>query len=675
MNLKNLLLQIIMVLPFALSGQKNSLWAMWNDKNAQDSNRLKALDKIIWEHYLFSMPDSAYYWSKEEYKFATEKKLKKFQGWALNNQGVAMRLQGNYRKAIDYTIENIKLQEELGNKPGLASALNNLGLIYFYLENFPKALEFYEKSLAINQEINRKSDIALNIGNIALLYSTIGELEKAIKLNLQSLKIREELNDKQGMAIAYNNLGNIYQDINEFDNALYYYEKASIIYEEINDQQGLANVLNNIGTVYKEMGSIDKAFKYSERSLQLAQKTGSVLETKNASNTLYLLHRSKGNNAKALAMHELYVSIKDSILKKESQNDILNQEYRLKFTLDSARIEDEKKLISAQLDVQKAEIKQAQTQRYALTGGILVLLVFGGFVYNRFRVSQKQKSIIEAKKAEVEIQKEIIEKRQKEVTDSINYAKRLQDAILPDMKLIQNKFKESFIIYQPKDVVSGDFYWIEKKGNQIFLAVADCTGHGVPGALVSVVCYNMLNRAVNEFRLKEPALILDKTRELVIETFATKDIAVSDGMDIALCVIDLDKMKLKYAGANNSFWLVRKSENNELENRNLKLNNFELIEFKADKQPIGVYIIMQNFSQTLIDIQPGDSIYLSSDGFADQFGGEKGKKFMSKQLKRLILTFQENTMTEQEKQIQKTFFDWKGNLEQVDDVCIVGIKL
>ncbi|CAN5284919.1 hypothetical protein BH09BAC5_BH09BAC5_00180 [soil metagenome] len=272
--------------------------------------------------------------------------------------------------------------------------------------------------------------------------------------------------------------------------------------------------------------------------------------------------------------------------------------------------------------------------------------------------------------AEIEKQKQIIEEKNQEVHDSITYAKRLQEAILPSIEEIKLTFPDSFLYYLPKDIVAGDFYWLEKvkgeNGNEIILlAVADSTGHGVPGAMVSVVCSNALNRTVKEFRIYDPGKILDKTRELVIETFAKSQEDVKDGMDISLISLELAQSSsgnsvLKFAGAHNSLWIFRQGE---------------LIELKADRQPVGKTEIIKPFKTTVIELNSGDSVFLFTDGYTDQFGGVDGKKFKAANLKRILHSIQEKNMAEQEIVVRETFENWKGQLEQIDDVCLMGIKI
>ena len=251
-----------------------------------------------------------------------------------------------------------------------------------------------------------------------------------------------------------------------------------------------------------------------------------------------------------------------------------------------------------------------------------------------------------------------LEEQHKEITDSINYAKRIQSAILPPKKIVKEYLQDSFILYKPKDLVAGDFYWMEHSDGKVFFAAADCTGHGVPGAMVSVVCNNALNRSVREFGMNTTGGILDKTKELVIKEFANSEDDVKDGMDIALCC--LDGNKLTYSGANNPLWIVR---------------NQEIIEIKADKQPIGKFEFEKPFTTHEMDLFKGDSLYIFSDGYQDQFGGDKGKKYKTGNLKKLLLSVQNHSMEKQRDLLNDEFENWRGSIEQIDDVCIIGVRI
>ena len=286
----------------------------------------------------------------------------------------------------------------------------------------------------------------------------------------------------------------------------------------------------------------------------------------------------------------------------------------------------------------------------------VLMLFFSLIGWNiSFKREVKLRSIIEER---LKLSLNEIEEKNKEITDSINYAKRIQDAIFPSFDFIKKNIPNSFIYYQPKDIVAGDFYWAEKIGDIFLIAAADCTGHGVPGALVSVVCCNALNRSVNEFKLTDPGLILDKTRELVIESFSKNGENINDGMDISL--VSIMGNKIKWAGANNPLWYFQDNE---------------LKELKANKQSIGKTDQSKPFTTHILDLNINDSLYLFTDGLADQFGGIKGKKFKYKQIEELLISSNKLELSNQYQILNSALMNWKGNLEQVDDICVIGIRL
>jgi len=267
---------------------------------------------------------------------------------------------------------------------------------------------------------------------------------------------------------------------------------------------------------------------------------------------------------------------------------------------------------------------------------------------------------VQLRTQEIEKQKEQLAEKNTEIVDSITYAKRLQDAILPSDTAWKEKLPNSFILYKPKDIVAGDFYWMKEVNENILFAAADCTGHGVPGAMVSMVCSNALNRVIDEYNVSSPSKILDKTTELVVDTFAKSDKNVRDGMDVSLCNFNPNTLELSWAGANNPLILIR---------------NGELIEYKADKQPVGYFSEKNDFTNHKIQLQLGDIIYLYSDGFADQFGGEKGKKYKTGRFKEYLVSISSKEIETQKELLEEEFNNWKASLEQLDDVCVIGVRI
>jgi len=303
-----------------------------------------------------------------------------------------------------------------------------------------------------------------------------------------------------------------------------------------------------------------------------------------------------------------------------------------------------------------------------INGGLLNLTVAFFLIFliqTRYRLHKKEiisRLSLETSNDQLVRQKNIIEIKNEEITDSITYARRIQEAILPSRESINACINDCFVYYQPKDIVAGDFYWIEETPKGLLVGVADCTGHGVPGAMVSVVCNNALNRAVREYNLYEPAAILDKVTELVINTFEQSATEIMDGMDIALCRINKDGKSIEFAGANNPLWIFDK-------------DRIESQIIKGCKQPIGRFLTQKPFKGKTIPVNPGNILYLFTDGFADQFGGKRGKKYKYKPFNNLLSKIKEQKMSDQLNAIQSEFETWKDDFDQIDDVCVVGIRL
>ncbi|MEQ8908782.1 MAG: YfiR/HmsC family protein [Vicingaceae bacterium] len=407
-----------------------------------------------------------------------------------------------------------------------------------------------------------------------------------------------------------------------------------------------------------------------ENSLSELRKKYSDEKWENIDNTSQI----DGLNYKNKELNQTLEAKEEALAEKQAQLDqILNNISAKSTDLDSIESqlktkEEEIQLSKKQLENQNSKLELAE-QRYQVVNKLLdsqkhityiaitILLVFAILAilaYKNYRI-QKRQALIIAK------QKDEVDEKNREITDSITYAKRIQEAILPPLKLVQSKLEQSFIFYLPKDIVAGDFYWMEAKGDKVIFAAADCTGHGVPGAMVSVVCSNALNRAVREFALEAPAAILDKTLEIVIERFEKSEEEVKDGMDIALCNYHPQKKLLQYAGAHNPLWIIRSGSE-------------EIEEIKGNKQPIGKYAEHVAFQNHEVQLQKGDSVYVFSDGYVDQFGGEKGKKLKSVNFKKFLLSIQDQNMEQQRMELKKHFEQWRGELEQLDDVCVIGFR-
>jgi serine phosphatase RsbU (regulator of sigma subunit) len=581
--------------------------------------------------------------------------------------GRRYHFRGEYPKALEYYLISLDHFEKGNYQREMSNVYNSIGGIYLNQVETKNAYTFYHKSQAIQYKLKDNNGIARGYLNISNIYVIDKNFKKA-KVFLDSAYYYYDLIDSDiGKAYVYSNYSDIFLGKGQQDSALFCLLKGYAIIKKLNQLYTLSQVTMSIADLYFKKNDTKNSLIYVDEGIEIANKT------KQSHNLvpLFLLKsqllEKAGKTLEALDNYKLYKKYADTVLNasniKKQTEDLLKYDYNKKEYLQE--IEKQTQLVKQK----ERDAKQRVILNTTLIGIIcLVAVLF--LVIRSYRNNQKNSKIIAEQKNEVEKQHHLLQEKNNEVRDSILYAKRLQNAILPSNELIKKYLPESFVLYKPKDIVAGDFYWMEiihpdklssTKGSQILIAAADCTGHGVPGSLVSVVCCNALNRSVFEFGLTDPGKILDKTRELVIATFEKSDEDVKDGMDISLCSIDPETNKLLWAGANNPIWIIN--------------SNDQFKEIKANKQPIGKHTAQVPFTTHEIQLTKGDRIYMFTDGYADQFGGEKGKKFKNKQFQNTLLTLMNLPIEQQRDLLERKFEDWKGDLEQIDDVCVIGIKI
>lgn len=603
------------------------------------------------------------------------------------NLGQIYNRQGNFERAFDYAFKGLRAYESDDDISKLAEAQNMVGLLYRGNKDYKKAKEYFELAMKNSKKTNNIRIEAQALNNLGLVFKNDANIEEAINSFQKSLKIRNSIGDLRGQAESSFNLARIYRDKGDLDSSNYYFEKSSSLDEKTGDMMGLIQSEMGRGDIELRLGNSKNALNYYTKALKMAEEVGYVEQLKNIHFKLIRFHKSNKDYKEALRSYVAYDTLKYNLLDQENSKIVARKE--AKYEYDKKAFEDS--LRNAQNEMKLRQDKKLQQERiekqnfYIFSGGVGLFLLTGLVLalFKSNRIKQKSNDIINAKKQEVERQKNIVEEKNKEILDSIRYAKRIQTAILPPGNLVKKYLNESFILYLPKDVVAGDFYWMESSKDAVLIASADCTGHGVPGAMVSVICNNGLNRSVREYKLSKPSEILDKTREIVVNEFEKSEEDVKDGMDIALVSInysDKENVSIQYAGANNPLWIVRKGQFNTCSKESYNIfkvdnSSYQVLEVKANKQPIGNYMAFEPFTNHELDLKIGDNIYLFSDGFSDQFGGEKGKKYKSANFKKLLLNIQDRSMDEQKKVINKEFQDWKGELEQVDDVCVIGVRL
>ncbi|WP_343636418.1 tetratricopeptide repeat protein [Fluviicola sp.] len=656
-DVKNSLLTIALMLVFVPSrGQTSGIDSIYRLGKSEKNIRKKLLlfNEAVAYGWYYGDYDKAISYGKESLKLARRHHEDSIASLLDNNIGIAFDYKGDYSQALTHFFKALRVAEKIKDRNNEAYILSNIGLIYNNQEQYEKALQYHEKSLRIRRELKFQKGIAASVNNLAIVFMNQEKYEKAIHYYRESMAIDIEMNDSLGLSDDFNNLGVCYQKQGDYKRSEYYQLKSLAIREKLNLSLGVATSKLNLGVVAVKQGKLAEGEKYLNESMALAEKLGAKEILKSVCQSLSESAEKRGDFKTAFKYLHRFNQIEKELANEDNIRKQTQEEMNYKF--DKERETQRLNQLATALENKKKQ-EQALIINWAIAIVGILILGFSFILYRRWNEVKKQKVIIEEKNRQVE-------EKNHEILDSINYAKRIQTAILPSSQLRERVLPEHFVLYEPKDIVAGDFYWLEETKDSIIFAVADCTGHGVPGAMMSVVCHNALNRSVKEFGLRDPGLILDKTREFIVDELSKEeeDIEISDGMDISLCTWNKSTHQITWAGANNPLWIWKKESS-------------EIVEIKPNKQPIGKHFDMKPFTTHVVELEKGDRIYLITDGYADQFGGPESKKFKAKNLKNLLVQISHEQIARQIDSLRTTFFNWKGDLEQIDDVCIMGIEI
>jgi serine phosphatase RsbU (regulator of sigma subunit)/Tfp pilus assembly protein PilF len=558
---------------------------------------------------------------------------------------------GDYPPATSHCLQSIREYDKSGNKYGEAISLMTLGNIYFDQKNYPEAINCYARSKKLNRESNNvpmfDAMLMIDIGNI---YNRRKQNDSALYFYNSVLPVFEGQGNPVQKSVLLNNIGTIYEDQKKYDEAMVKFRESFLLRSSVGDSDGVCSVYQNFGNVFADKKEFDSAFYYYNAALGLAQRMGSRSQEATVYNDLFNFYADQGKYKEAYEYQSKYLDLNDSLTGAENQNSV--NELRERFDA-------EKRDAQIHALETNAKLEQEHSQRNIMMMLVVVLgtLLVASFFYWQYRNKKRTSDILEIQNAEITLQK-------KSITDSINYAKKIQDSILPPESQIRRVLPNSFILYEPKDVVSGDFYWLDSRDKLSIFAAVDCTGHGVPGAMMSVVGFNLLNQAVNEMGLTKPSDILHHLDFGVNKLLRQSDEgnSVKDGMDIALCTYDSTNRKLQYAGVFNPAYIISKGE---------------FIQLKPDKFPIGINAdgVTDDYTNHEHQLFPGDMIYLFSDGYADQFGGSMGKKYKYTRFRDLLMKIHSLSVEEQKNYLRDEYVSWKGNLEQVDDILVIGVRV
>jgi tetratricopeptide (TPR) repeat protein len=654
-------------------------------------------------------------------------------GKCLNSMSYVYSKTGEYDKAIE-KISEARKKINKNDKITNGNCLFNLGQVYYNKGDYVAAIECFVEASRLFESIRDNNDQAIVLSKIGDVFIDQNSLDQALVYYLQSKELIEKFNNNpKGLAPAYLDLGNIYHLMFKPDSALIFLEKAMSLYTELGNKYGISNCYGTMGAVYdakkmyskaieyyllaielkketndrKNMALINNglalsylnlknyslAIKYAFRAIEIAEEIGSKAEIQDAYQRLYMAYEASGDTKNGMKYLKLYINIKDSLFNSEKEYIIRNLETQYQTEKKDAEIKIQKSQIQfeqAQKEIaEKESLRKEREKNFSLIGlGLVIILVI--FIFRSYRQKRKANILLATKNEQITQQKEeiqsqrdlvvqqrdLIMEQKQEITDSIHYAYRIQSAAIPPHEQLRERISDYFVFYRPRDIVSGDFYWIGKQDGKIIIIAADCTGHGVPGAFMSMLGIALINEIVQKENITRPSEILNKLRDSIIKalqqsgkndpvdsgqtTKPTYSSNVKDGMDVATVTIDIEKGILEFAGANNPLYLIR---------------NNELLEKKGNKMPVSIHIQMEPYLNHEFSVNKGDNIYIFSDGFPDQFGGPKGKKFKYQPFKELLTGISDSPMPHQKIILEQKFNEWKGDFDQIDDVLVIGIKI
>ncbi len=623
----------------ALFKMYNRMGLYWGEHNLDSSN-----------HYLQKVLEAP---RTEAYS--------EIRGLAMNNIANNLSDIGDYAGAMQLLIKVEDIFAEVDDSSRIAMSHANQAKLLYTIGDTAGALSKWWSAEGIYSRLDNRKNRCVVLGSIASVYANSKQFDKSLTYFKEALSIALEEKYLGQAMLFYNNMAASYQGQDLNDQARLSATKALKLCKDLQMETYEPAIYTTLASVAVNEKNYGKAIQLFHQSTAIARKYEFLDNIEFNYKHVVEAYKQLGDHKNALLYLQRYVALKDSIAKGSQSDEIkalqVKHQYELSAHRDSIAQAAKMNELSFKLKQEK-ELDSARNQRNLLLIGALLLIVglvtFFGYRTRRNLFAQRLAN------EQITNQKLIIEEKNDEIISSFTYAKRIQNAILPPSDYGYTLFQEYFVLYKPKDIVSGDFYWFDEVGPYTYAAVADCTGHGVPGAMVSVVGHNGLNKVLHEQNKIQPNDILDALNDFVTDTFSKGQDELKDGMDISLIMVDKANSKLYFSGANNPLWIIRDDE---------------MMVYKADKQPIGVYEKRVPFSVNEIDLEIGDQVLLFSDGYADQFGGPKGKKFKYKSLKQLMLKIHNDPLKDQVAALDEVFESWKGGLEQVDDVCVFSYRV
>lgn len=562
-----------------------------------------------------------------------------------NGIGATYNDMGEYDKALDAHIEGLGYCQQLGDPRRTGVCYMNTSLVYSSMGDTTNARINLEKAVRIFEEANYETGLSVVYINLGSMYMRNHQIEEGKAVFLKSQRLASKMEMSSIEAHSWSSLAVAYARLDNFDSAAYCIQHALGMIDTLNDDYTKAQIVSNLAGINATQKDYVNAEKNYRTSLAIFREVGVREEVVSIYEELSDLFAEQNNYDSALVYYKKFMLLRDSIVNEDVLKNQRNRE---------ARYDSEQTQQKIDLETRKGNVRHWLI--VALIGCFVILTFLVVMLFMRNRFSRKTNR-------ETSAQNAVIAEKNRNITDSINYASRIQEAVVPSVELLTDNFTDAFILSRPKDIVSGDFWWCTERDGEFFLAGADSTGHGVPGGFMSMLGSVFLFELVTEQRQRSPDEILNQLRAKVISALnrSGHNQGLKDGMDMVMCTFSPDRRKVQFSCAMNPLWVIRKNA---------------LIEYRADKFPVGEYHgETRGFTLQEHTTEPGDMLYIFSDGYADQFGGPGGKKFKYRQLRDILCSVADLSCSEQKKILSQRFDEWKGPHEQVDDVLIIGIRI
>ena len=574
---------------------------------------------------------------------------------------------GDYEKALEHHVNSLKINESLNNQRGMAAAYLEISRVYYHRSDYFKSLEYCREALSIAQTIDADALLAESYKNLATTYQKIAEYKQALTYYQRALKIFQQLEDQKNISTTLLGIGEVYIGAQQSNKALENLLKARKIQQAVGDQEGLGYTSLGIGRVYTASKNYERALDYLNKGLQTFRDIQSKKPISESYFYLAEAYQKQRKYQQAYQNYQLYKAYTDSLYNETRSLQIAEMQTRLDLRTKESeikRLNKEQELKDLTIKLKNADISQQNTFLAILLAGTVLILVLAFVLFNsRLKLRRTNRQLLHQNQ-EIDRQKKIVEGQHRKITDGLRYAETIQLSILPHQPQINEFFQEHFVIYKAKDMVSGDFYWIDQVDDKIITAVLDCTGHGVSGAFMSMVGNTLLNEIVRQRKIVSPAIILEELHKGVVESLRKQESNLDLGMEACICVIEhnnhQEKQQLIFAGAKRPLYYIHDETITEIR------GNRSAVGFDFGKKRI--------FENKTLDVQSGGVLYLTTDGFSDQ-AGEHNQRLGRARFKDLLVTYSKLPLDQQKESLEKALQKHQKNVPQRDDITILAVRV